>query len=359
MITSMLRALPVFCLVLAASVATTAHAQDRIPPSPEPVERTDDGDVEATVEGAAETTAESEPEEVDPFELDPAVAFEAFAAGNYNRAFDLAIIFAGRDDVPSMRLLGQMFAAGLGVDQDQEEAAGWYEVAAQAGDPEAAFLLATMKLDGVYIPRDEDGAAALLSQAADVGNIPALQVLAMLHLEGRGVDRNLDVGADMMREAAQAGDVTAQYTLGILYAEGAGVRQDTRASFDWFERAARRGNVEAQIEFALGLLNGQAVDPNTTEEQALEDAIFWLRRAAEGRNPVAENRLAHAYAQGIGVELDPVKAAYMHARAVAGGLADARLDTFVASLSQEQRAQAQALTANDRSPENPFDREER
>ncbi|GAB5510318.1 MAG: hypothetical protein Rhims3KO_17190 [Hyphomicrobiales bacterium] len=342
----MIRLLTLFALLISTQ---GSFAQDRIPPSPESVEEITDAD--------AEETAQEEAEDVDPFTLDPAVAYEAFAAGNYARAFDLAIIFAGRDDVPSMRLVGQMFANGLGVDQDQAEAAAWFTLAAEAGDPQAAYLLATMKLDGVFIDRDETGAAALLSAAADIGHIPALQVLGMLHLEGRGVDRNLDVGADMIREAAQAGDITAQYTLGILYAEGAGVRQDTRASYDWFERAARRGNVEAQIEFALGLLNGRAADPNDSQEQTLENAIFWLRRAAEGHNPVAENRLAHAYAQGIGVRLDPVLAAYMHARAVSGGLADARLDTFVASLSEEQRTEAQALMARDRGPENPFDQE--
>lgn len=348
----MIRILTLLTALICAqlSLAQSAQAQDRIPPAPDPV---DTQSVPAITDDAREPIEQ----EADPFALDPAVAYEAFAAGNYARAFDLAIIFAGRDDVPSMRLVGQMFANGLGVDQDQAEAAAWYTLAAEAGDPEAAYLLATMKLDGVFIDRDETGAASLLSAAADIGHIPALQVLGMLHLEGRGVDRNLDVGADMIREAAQAGDITAQYTLGILYAEGAGVRQDTRASYDWFERAARRGNIEAQIEFALGLLNGEAADPNDSQEQTLENAIFWLRRAAEGHNPVAENRLAHAYAQGIGVRLDPVLAAYMHARAVSGGLADARLDTFVASLSVEQRGEVQALMARDRGPENPFDQE--
>lgn len=350
----MIRAATIFLTLV---MAFTASAQDRIPPSPEPVDQLlQSGTPTTTDEGAIET---AEPEEVDPFELDPAVAFEAFAAGNYPRAFDLAIIFAGRDDVPSMRLVGQMLASGLGVDQNHEEAAEWYTLAADAGDAEASFLLATMKLDGVYIERDEAGAAELLRTASDAGSISALQMLGMLHLEGRGVERSLDVGADMIKRAAQAGDVTAQYTLGILYAEGAGVRQDTRASYDWFERAARRGNTEAQIEFALGLLSGQAASPTATEEQTLEDAIFWLRRAAEGNNPIAENRLAHAYSQGIGVRLDPVMAAYMHSRAVSGGLADARLDSFVASLSDEQRAEAQALIARDRAPDNPFDQENR
>lgn len=312
-----------------------------------------------------EPGAQAEPHvEIDPFTLDPSVTFEAFAAGNFARALDLAITFAARGDAPSMRLLGQMYADGLGATRDEEAAAFWYQQASQAGDIQAKFLLATMLLDGVHVERDETGAANLLQAASDAGNVDALQVLAMLHLEGRGVARDIPRGADMMRQAAEAGDVTAQYTLGILYAEGAGVRQDTAQAFTWFEIAARGGNHEAQIELALGLLSGQADPDERTEERVLEDAVFWLRRAAEGGNPVAENRLAHAHAQGYGVRLDPILAAYYHARAVASGLGDARLDSFVASLSDRQRQEAQNLLALDRGetndqepalPANPFD----
>ena len=304
----------------------------------------------------ADQEAEAAEDADDPFELDPLVAFEAFFAGNYERAFDLAVTFAGRGDAPSMRLLGQMYAAGLSVDLDQEEAAGWYRLASDAGDIEAKVLLATMLLDGAYIARDEDEAATLLRTAADAGHLSGTQMLGMLHLEGRGVARNLQTGAELMREAAEAGETTAQYTLGILYSEGAGVRLDTREAYQWFDRAARGGNTEAQIELALGLLRGDAGEPGLSEERRIEDAIFWLRRAAEAGNPIAENRLAHAYSQGFGVPLDPVEAAYYHGRAVAGGLADARLDTFVSGLPAEQREEAQARLARERGPANPFDR---
>ncbi len=316
---------------------------------------------------AQETTRSAEPsneadaqatatDEADPFALDPLVAFEAFFAGNYSRAFDLAVTFAGRQDPPSMRLLGQMYAAGLGVDRDENEAVQWYRLASEAGDVEAMYLLATYILDGHVIERDEVEAGSLLQAAVADGHIPSKQMLGMLYLEGRGVERDLTLGAQLMREAAEDGDVTAIYTLGILYAEGAGVRQDTSESYHWFDRAARQGNPEAQIELAFGLIRGDTGD-DLTEAQRLENAIFWLRRAAETGNPVAENRLAHAYSQGYGVPLDPVEAAYYHARAVAGGLADARLDAFVASLPDEQRQEAQDRVARERGPANPFDRE--
>lgn len=335
----MLRATLLALLLASPALAQTTES----PPNPEPV----DVETDASEEPAAEAQ--------DPFELDPLVAFEAFFAGNYQRAFDLAITFAGRDDAPSMRLLGQMYAAGLGVDQDQQEAAQWYRLAVEAGDTDAKFLLATMILDGAFIERDEEEAARLLREATEANHTEAKQMLAMLHLEGRGVERDLERGAELMREAADEGNVTAIYTLGILYAEGAGVRLDTREAYEWFDRAARRGNTEAQIELALGLLNGDAGDPDLGEQQRIENAIFWLRRAAEAGNPVAENRLAHAYSQGFGVPLDAVQAAYYHARAVAGGLADARLDAFVSSLPEEQRQEALDRIARDRAPDNPLD----
>ncbi|MFK7791253.1 MAG: tetratricopeptide repeat protein [Devosiaceae bacterium] len=307
----------------------------------------------AEPQASAEPSAQEAPEQ-DPFTLDPAVAFEAFFAGNYARAFDLAVTFAGRGDGPSMRLLGQMYSAGLGVEQSQEEALEWYRLATETNDIEAKVLLATAIMDGPIPERDEEHVAQLLREASDAGNSMGTQMLGMLHLEGRGVERDIDLGAQLMRQAADAGDVTAQYTLGILYQEGAGVRQDTAQAYAWFEQAARRGNTEAQIEFALGLLNGSAGENDLSQERRVEDAIFWLRRAAEGGNPIAENRLAHAYSQGFGVQLDPVQAAYYHARAVAGGLADARLDAFVGSLPEDQRREAQERIAQDRAPANPF-----
>ena len=335
----MLRHIQTLVLAAALGLATPSFAQD----------------TEATEAATPEQGSSSPAETVeDRFALDPAVAFEAFAAGNYPRAFDLAITFANRGHAPSMRLMGQMYATGLGVDADAAEAAEWYRVAAEAGDAEAAFLLATMIMDGAIVERDEAAAAELLQSAHDAGFAPALQMLAMMTLEGRGVERDLIGGAEMMREAAVAGDTTAQYTLGILYAEGAGVRQDTEESYRWFERAARRGNVEAQIEFGLGLLTGAAGEADLSEERRIEDGIFWLRRAAESGNPLAHNRLAHAYTQGYGVPLDPVMAAYHHSSAVAGGLPDARLDAFVSTLSDEQRRAAQDRVALDTLPPNPF-----
>ncbi|MEM1287035.1 MAG: tetratricopeptide repeat protein [Pseudomonadota bacterium] len=299
--------------------------------------------------------APSGKENEDRFQLDPSVVLEAFRARNFERSFDLAITFAARGDVPSMRLLGQMYANGFGVAEDQTEAAEWFGVAAEQGDTEAQVLLATMLLDGVHVESDPERAARLLVSASEAQDPTAMQMLGALTLEGKGVERDIGRAAELIRASAELGNSEAQYTLGILYQEGAGVRQDNRQAYRWFETAARKGNSEAQVEFALGLLNGLAGDDRMAETDRVEDAVFWFKRAAEAGNPIAENRLAHAYAQGIVVRLDPVQAAYLHFRAVAGGLGDPSLDSFVAGLTDDQRAQARAQIERDRAPANPFD----
>ncbi len=55
----------------------------------------------------------------------------------------------------------------------------------------------------------------------------------------------------------------------------------------------------------------------------------------------AQNRLAHVYADGVGVEKSQLEAAKWRLIAKAGGLKDEKLDMLVAELPKEQRAAAQ------------------
>ncbi|HSM19028.1 MAG TPA: hypothetical protein VK844_01490, partial [Hyphomicrobiales bacterium] len=68
----------------------------------------------------------------------------------------------------------------------------------------------------------------------------------------------------------------------------------------------------------------------------------FLRRAAEHGNPVAQNRIAHLYANGRGVPIDPVEAAKWHLIARQGGKSDTWLDGYLDTLSEEERGKAEA-----------------
>src|SRR5580704_8106879 len=90
----------------------------------------------------------------------PDLAFGAFQRGYYITAFALATKNVDdKADPKAMTLLGELYANGLGVAQDDQKAAEWYKLAADRGDREAMFALAMFRLAGRAGPRDRDASA--------------------------------------------------------------------------------------------------------------------------------------------------------------------------------------------------------
>jgi TPR repeat protein len=83
------------------------------------------------------------------------------------------------------------------------------------------------------------------------------------------------------------------------------------------------------------LFKGQGV----AVDQAKAAKLF--RLAAEQGNPVAQNRLARLYANGVVVKADPVRAAKWHLLARAAGVSDFSLDIVLSKLSEKERAEAE------------------
>src|SRR5580704_8405952 len=78
----------------------------------------------------------------------PDLAFGAFQRGYYITAFALATKNVDdKADPKAMTLLGELYANGLGVPQDDKKAAEWYKLAADRGDREAMFALAMFRLE--------------------------------------------------------------------------------------------------------------------------------------------------------------------------------------------------------------------
>src|SRR5580704_10990933 len=107
-------------------------------------------------DGAASPTGGGEPD----------VAYAAFQRGDFLTAFKLATKrIEDKSDVKAMTLLGELYANGLGVPQDDAKAAEWYKLAADRGDANATFALAMFRISGRAGPRDRDASAKLLAAA--------------------------------------------------------------------------------------------------------------------------------------------------------------------------------------------------
>jgi localization factor PodJL len=141
--------------------------------------------------------------------------------------------------------LGLRFTEGKGIAPNLDEAAKWYDRAAQAGVVPAIFRLGTFYEKGLSVKKDPDIARRYYLLAAERGSAKAMHNLAVLDADGGGKGANYKNASQWFRKAADRGVADSQFNLGILYARGIGVEQNLAESFKWFSLAAAQGDADA------------------------------------------------------------------------------------------------------------------
>ncbi|HBC52981.1 MAG TPA: hypothetical protein DCZ06_01850 [Alphaproteobacteria bacterium] len=288
-----------------------------------------------------------------------AEALSAFDAGDYQTAYDEWLPLANNGDSAAQRNIGHLLRRGLGIPQDLQNAALWYERAAQAGQIGAAVNLAFMYLDGTGVPQDVRKAA------------------------------------DWFRLAARQGHALASYNLGVLYDRGWGVVRDPRRAQDLYIQADRLGLTLADTRLArLSMeppelvipaqdnpvlsavetvsadpvmdrwrtskfqIEALAADPQALRELLLAGRTAYLQgeflaaaekwyRAAEAGDPDAQYGLGQLYMRGQGVDQDSKLAYFWLSRAVASGHMEANgvLQELLSAMTPQEIAAAAAAAA--------------
>ena len=267
-------------------------------------------------------------------------AYEAFDQGKYLTALDLAQKAAEKGDPQAHTLIGRLYAEGFGVPKDPALAARWYAKAGELGDHEGTFALGVLYATGEGVEKSFDNAAKLFEVAAAKGHALANYNLALLFLKGTGKPSNPYRAFGHMRYAAEQGIVAAQYDLGTLYTSGTGTDPNAFEAARWIGKAAVQGHLDAQIDYAVILFKDHDL-PADEKTKLHRQGFELLLSAANKGSPVAQNRLARCYAQGVGIEKSLAEAAKWHLVAKAGGVEDEVLERLVAKLSRADRAKAQ------------------
>ena len=150
-----------------------------------------------------------------------------------------------KGDATAAYEVAMRFADGKGIATNYDEAAKWYDRAAQAGVVPAIFRLGTFYEKGLSVTKDVDIARRYYLQAAERGNAKAMHNLAVLDADGGGKGANYKSASQWFRKAADRGIADSQFNLGILYARGIGVEQNLAEAFKWFSLAAAQGDADA------------------------------------------------------------------------------------------------------------------
>lgn len=230
------------------------------------------------------------------------------------------------------------FADPKSKDYDAREAAKWYELAAEGGEPWAMLSLALIYGDGRLGQPDPVKAFTWFKQAADKGNhLLAWANLAICYQNGLGTLKDPEKAAAIFRAhrdedivcylgsigqcpggiltyerevqlnidwAKKNKDPQAECLLGLRYMRGWGVKADRDDAISWFKKAAKAGNRNALC--ALGVLYD---DPRNLLEcesvgERLAKAAECYQKAADAGDANATANLAVCYWRGWGVKQD-------------------------------------------------------
>ena len=133
-------------------------------------------------------------------------------AGNYRQAFAAAVEPAQAGDPQAEFLLGEAYRLGRSVDQDLIQASDWYTRAARQGDVASAAALGELL---VGMRRSSD-AIPWLTLAASHNHARATAYLAAIYYTGDGTQQDLILATTLMKKAAAEGSPEARAKLAMM-----------------------------------------------------------------------------------------------------------------------------------------------
>ncbi|GAQ82328.1 hypothetical protein KFL_001080040 [Klebsormidium nitens] len=174
---------------------------------------------------------------------------------------DLAL----RGVAEAQRHVGYRRLLGRGVDQDVHEARRYFEAAAGAGDPYAAFNLGYMYMRGIAHPVNYTAARELFEYAAEDDLPAAYNGLGVLYYSGWGVPQNFTKAKEYFELGAVFQDPDSLYNLGSLYMGGFGVPEDLPKAYAYIQNASHAGHWKAPHTLGVMHAEGTGVEKNCSQ----------------------------------------------------------------------------------------------
>lgn len=170
-----------------------------------------------------------------------------------------------------------MYANGVGVAKDLEQAYAWTKSAAEKGHTQAQYMLARAYHQGLGTAADVRQAMNWYRRAAEQGNGKACLHVAMLLAEPQP-----QAAFQYALEAAQKGLLEAEFLVGEYYRKGVVGAPDIEQAYRWYLSAAQKGSARAQHAIAC------ALELRKTRDQDYRSTLDWYRMAAAQGMPAAQ-----------------------------------------------------------------------
>lgn len=214
--------------------------------------------------------------------------------------------------------LGKMYAAGLGTEQDYLQAADWLTLSADEDYKYAQYSLGGLYYHGKGVEQDHETAFALYTQSADQSFPYASFELGKMLRDGIGCETDQQESDRRFKEAflgfvsleKKGHDDKLQYRLGWMLLNGIGTDRDEVKAKEYFEKAASVGNPFACYQLAKLILAGEEATA-----QEVEKALGYLNKAVEVENPYAAYFLGKLYEKGQNLPQNTAEAVRLYTMA--------------------------------------------
>ncbi|GIU23468.1 hypothetical protein TUM4433_05960 [Shewanella schlegeliana] len=271
-------------------------------------------------------------------------------AGLADNVSEQCIDNATQGDVDAATNLGYLYAKGILVKLDKKRAMTFYRIAAEQGMPEAQYSLAEMYRGGAAGTPEPKLARYWYEKLANQSHslqpsqpqplryqAEAQFMLGLMDMEGNGGERNFTQAMKWLKLSSGNGHSEAPYVLGNFYLDEYNQPQQ---ALNWYLLSAERGFAPAMHQLGMGYIEGAFGDVNVSKGK------LWLRQAAELGLAEAQVDIATLEYNGFNGEPDFIKIYVWLAAASSQGneIAKQRLKLITAKLSEQQLAQAQAMS---------------
>ncbi|MBL8085401.1 MAG: SEL1-like repeat protein [Candidatus Obscuribacter sp.] len=201
-------------------------------------------------------------------------------------------------DMECLDELGNLYYNGRIVAQDRKRAFEiWQELAAKNYGP-AMCKLGAMYIDGVACSKDYKKAHSLFSQSSALGCDYGAFGLAYMHSEGQGCKTNYAEALEIYERLCAKDSPLGWYGKSELLWNGSGVKADPIQSTSLLQKAAEAGLPKAQSRLADRYYYGGKIPAN------FKLARFWAQRGSDQGDVACQLRLAEYKMRGVGGEKD-------------------------------------------------------
>ncbi len=167
------------------------------------------------------------------------IAAHHYGSAEFSEGLELLKKSAAAGFIEAHVTLGHVHAQVHVMPNAFQEAARWYQLAAERGHPMAQDRLADLYMLGRGVTQSDTQAFAWYARTAAQAYAMAQCNLAYMHSQGLGTPVDQQSATSLYLQAAAQGEARAYFNLGLRYAAGLGTPLNAVHASAWMNNAAR------------------------------------------------------------------------------------------------------------------------